>query len=154
MGSELVSDSFSVSGDGQNKSVPVSFYSEFEKCLPTYLSIGMTSSEYWDGDCRLVISYRKAHEIRTSRMNQEAWLMGAYIYDALCCVSPVLHAFAKPGTKPFPYPKEPHPITEEEAANQKAREERQRYEEMKQETIKRMERINARFKPGGGGENG
>lgn len=154
MGSELVSDSFSVSGDGSNKPVPVSFYSEFEKCLPTYLSIGMTASEYWDDDCRLVISYRKAHEIRTSRMNQSAWLMGVYMYDALCCVSPVLHAFAKNGTKPIPYPKEPHPITEEEAADQKEREKRQKYEEMKQETIRRMERINARFNREGGRNDG
>ena len=46
----------------------------------------------------IIISLRK--EVRR---NYAAWLQGAYIYDALCAVSPILHAFAKGGTKPIPY---------------------------------------------------
>ena len=30
-------------------------------------------------------------------------MQGLYIYEALCDVAPILHAFAKPGTKPLPY---------------------------------------------------
>ena len=38
------------------------------------------------------------------------WLQGAYIYQAVLCASPLLHAFAKKGVKPIPYPKEPMPL--------------------------------------------
>ena len=31
-----------------------------------------------------------------------------YIYEALCDVSPVLHAFSKDGTKPLPYSEVPY----------------------------------------------
>ena len=34
-----------------------------------------------------------------------------YIYDALCKVSPILHAFSKSGTKPLPYPDKPYMST-------------------------------------------
>ena len=46
---------------------------------------------------------------------------GMYIYDALCKVSPVLHAFAKNGTKPIEYPSEPYPLTQKELIMQKER---------------------------------
>lgn len=59
-------------------------------------------------------AYRKANEIRQKRTNEEAWLQGAYIYHALCCVSPVLHAFAKSGAKPEPYMPQPISITSDE----------------------------------------
>ena len=41
-------------------------------------------------------------------------MQGMYIYEALCDVSPVLHAFAKAGTKPRPYPEKPYSITKQE----------------------------------------
>ena len=50
------------------------------------------------------------------------WLQGMYIYDAISCLAPILHAFAKKGTKAKPYPDEPYPInkkTAEEAARKK-----------------------------------
>lgn len=74
----------------------------------------MTYDQYWNGDCYLPIYYRKAHEIKKKQKNEELWLQGAYIYDALCRVSPILHAFAKNGTKPQPYPNKPYDLTEEE----------------------------------------
>ena len=74
----------------------------------------MTYDQYWNGDCCLPIYYRKAHEIKKKQKNEELWLQGAYIYDALCRVSPILHAFAKSGTKPQPYPNKPYDLTEEE----------------------------------------
>ena len=74
----------------------------------------MSERQYWDEDSTLVTAYRKADEIRMNRRNQEMWLQGAYIYDALCRMSPVLHAFAKKGTKPAPYPSEPYALTEKQ----------------------------------------
>ena len=37
-----------------------------------------------------------------------------YIYEAICDASPVLHAFAKRGTKPHPYSEKPYPISEKQ----------------------------------------
>lgn len=74
----------------------------------------MTEEQYWDKDCMLVVAYRKAEELRMNRRNQEMWLQGAYFYDALCRVSPILHAFSKKGAKPVPYLSEAYALTEKQ----------------------------------------
>ena len=106
----MVSDSLSNDksaewgSERENRFASPSPYSDiFYKKFPYYLSIGMTEEQYWDKDCCLVKFYRKSEELRKERVNQEAWLQGMYIYDALLRVAPVLHAFAKKGTKPQPY---------------------------------------------------
>ena len=98
-------------------SSPSSFtYTEkFYELFPYYLSIGMTPEQYWDGDSTLVKYYRKAEELRNEKRNQELWLQGMYVYEAVCDVAPILHAFAKKGTKPTPYPSAPYPITEKQS---------------------------------------
>ena len=58
--------------------------------------------------------YREADKRRMERVNAEAHLMGLYVYEALCDVSPVLHAFAKKGTKPKPFRTEPYGMGQEE----------------------------------------
>ena len=70
----------------------------------------MTYEQYWEGDSTLVKYYRKAEELRNDKRNQELWLQGAYIYEAICDVAPILHAFAKKGTKPTPYCSKPYPL--------------------------------------------
>ena len=115
MDSELVSGSLSATGGSRLEGSAPSFltYTEkFYELFPYYLSIGMTYEQYWEGDCTLTKYYRKADEIRKERLNEELWLQGMYIYEALCDVSPVLHAFAKKGTKPQPYSAKPYAITE------------------------------------------
>ena len=83
----------------------------FEEALPYYISIGMSPEQFWEGDPDLCIYYRKADELRLERENMKLWLQGHYIYEALCDVAPIYHTFAKRGTKPVPYPKEPYTIT-------------------------------------------
>jgi len=78
----------------------------------------MSYEQYWDADCQLVKYYRKAYEIKKKLKNEELWLQGAYIYDALCAVAPVLHAFAKKDTKPLPYPTKPYPLTTEKESEE------------------------------------
>ena len=112
MDSELVSSSLSTTEEVGQKGSPSSFtYTEkFYELFPYYLSIGMTLDQYWDGDSTLVKYYRKAEEIRNEKRNQELWLQGMYVYEAICDVSPILHAFAKKGTKPTPYSAKPYPL--------------------------------------------
>lgn len=116
----MVSDSLSVNEPvnerGENALASPNRYEDaFWQRFPYYLSIGMSEEQYWDGDATLVKYYRKAQEIRTERDNQQAWLQGMYVYDALSRLSPILHAFAKKGTKALPYVEEPYPITEKRA---------------------------------------
>lgn len=58
----------------------------------------------------MVNIYREADRRRMERTNAESHLMGMYIYEALCDVSPILHAFAKNGAKPIEYRTEPYPL--------------------------------------------
>ena len=62
---------------------PQSYSKIFEECCPFYLSIGMSSAEYWDGDNELPRYYRKAYKMKQEQMNHEAWLKGLYVYDAV-----------------------------------------------------------------------
>lgn len=105
------------------------------------MSIGMTYDEFWDQDVTLVRVYRKAQELRDRRRNQELWLQGMYIYEALCDVAPVFHAFAKRGTKPEPYAKEPYPITEAEIREREERKAREAQERIKAEFAAFAERM-------------
>lgn len=104
MGGELVSPAS-----------PRSYTEQFEEQFPYYLSIGMTYEQYWEGDCELPKHYRKAHELRLKRDNEQAWLVGRYVYDAVCAASPLLHALAKNGTQAHPYLERPYPSSIEEA---------------------------------------
>ena len=82
----------------------------FHEAFPYYLSIGMTYEQYWEMDSSLVIAYRKAERIRAQRSNFDAWLAGRYMYDALCCASPIFHDLARPGTKARPYLEKPYEL--------------------------------------------
>lgn len=93
----------------------------------------MTYDDFWHGDVNMVRAYRKAQEFRDRRRNQELWLQGMYVYEAICDVAPVLHAFAKKGTKPEPYAKEPYPITEAEIREREERKAREAQERIKAE---------------------
>ena len=99
-------------GGRESRLAPLLPYTEiFNKSFPYYLAIGMTYDQYWNEDCTLVKYYRQADRIKRERKNQDAWLQGMYIYDAMLRVSPILRAFAKQGTKPEPYVEEAYPIS-------------------------------------------
>lgn len=133
MDDELVTSSSSARpitrGGGLTGRQPLFRYKDrFDEAFPFYLSIGMTPGQYWDGDATLTVAYRKAHEITRERRNEELWLQGLYVYEAILNTAPVTSAFSKV-KKPLPYRSEPIPLTEqkakelEEAANQKKLEE-------------------------------
>lgn len=125
----MVSGSLSSNEEsGRVQATLLNTYTEtFENLFPYYLSIGMTEEQYWDKDCTLVKSYRKADEMAMERQNLQSWLQGRYFYDALCSVAPILHAFAKKGAKPQPYREEPYPITKQGAEQAREKKEKAHY---------------------------
>ena len=145
MGSELVSDSSPREGGESTGSAALSYTETFYKHLPYYLAIGMPYDLFWNGDCRLTECYRRAEEIRQRQKNQDLWLQGMYIYEALCDVSPILQAFAKKGTKPTPYSSEPYAITQKQVEEKRVREERLRYEKTKAKMAAWAARTNAQI---------
>ena len=106
------------------------------------MSIGMTYDEFWERDVCLVGVYRKAAELRDRRRNQELWLQGMYIYEALCDASPLFRFSMKGGAvKPEPYVKAPYPITEAEIREREEREARLKEERLKAEFAAFSERM-------------
>lgn len=126
MGSELVGRNAPRTNDRGDKIAPFynTYTNKFYELLPFYLSIGMTYDQFWNEDVCLAKYYRQSFELKRKRKNEELWLQGLYIYEALCDVSPILHAFAKKGTKPLKYPKEPYAISSEEIESKKVNEEK------------------------------
>ena len=112
----MVSGSLSVKEGGERNVRPLflTYTEQFYEMFPYYLSIGMTPEQYWDGDPMLAKYYRQADELRNERKNQELWLQGLYVYEALCDVAPIMHAMAKKGTKAQPYPERPYSLTEKQ----------------------------------------
>lgn len=147
MDSELVSSSLSATeGSGQNSSPPSFTYTEkFYELFPYYLSIGMTPEQYWDDDCMLAKYYRKAEELRNDRRNQELWLQGMYVYEAICDVAPILHAFAKKGTKPTPYSDKPYPLNAKQSIQEEEEKQRRLTEKGKRFMEAMATSINKKF---------
>ena len=98
------------------------------------MSIGMSYEDFWDGDVDMVTTYRMAAELRDKRRNQELWLQGMYVYEALCDASPLFRFSMKKGTvRPEPYAKEPYPITAAEVKEREMRDARIKEERLKAE---------------------
>lgn len=148
MDSKLVGGSLSVDEGSEPKTARSLFstYTEqFYNVFPYYLSVGMTYEQFWEGDPILAKYYRQADEITIERKNQELWLQGMYIYEALCDVAPLLQAFGKKGTKATPYCEKPYAITEKQI--RKEAEEKERLNMLKAQRFMEALRAstNARF---------
>ena len=87
------------------------------------MAMGMPLSEFWDGDPRLVIYYRKAYDIRQDLINIWEWRMGAYNLSAFSTV--LGNAFRKSGAKPYEYLDKPIPVREQTEAEKKAEQQKQ-----------------------------
>ena len=87
----------------------------FEEAFPFYLAIGMSYAEYWEGDPKLAQYFRKAYLIKQEEYNNNAWLQGLYIYDA---ISTALHnslrGFGKNKPPIKEYAKEPFNFNKKE----------------------------------------
>lgn len=93
----------------------------FEECFPFYLAIGMSSAEYWEGDCSLTRYYRKAYKIKQEEINNNAWLQGLYIYDAVSTA--VYNALRNKNSQAREYAKQPYNLENKEKSEfEKAKE--------------------------------
>lgn len=86
MGSELVD------GDLPENSKKISMSEIFWEAYPAYLTMGMSSEEYWHGDARACRAYRKKREEEMRLEDERLWRQGAYIYNALICVAPYFNS--------------------------------------------------------------
>ena len=66
----------------------------FDQVLPSYIAMGMTYDEYWDGEVGMKTAYREAYRERIEQEQRIAdrnnWLMGQYIMSAL---KNIIHPF-------------------------------------------------------------
>ena len=99
----------------------------------------MSFEQFWCDSPELVIAYRKADEIKKRRANEELWLSGIYMMEALA--STVGNMFSK-GSK-HEYPSEPKPITVSEANALREREQKAKMERIKAAFTAKALRINA-----------
>ena len=141
----MVTSSESVEGGGLSAPFSNSYTTQFYEVFPYYLSIGMTPEQYWDGDPLLAKYYRKADELNRKRKNQDLWLQGMYIYEALCDVAPVLQAFPKKGAKPAPYPDRPYSLTSDDIEREKKLREKREREKARRYMEAQMAKLNKRF---------
>lgn len=126
-----------------DKKVEYAFLTDiFEELCPFFISIGMTYKEFWEDDVTIPKSYLKAYKMKIQREQEinewRMWKQGVYVYEALCDVSPILHAFSKKGTKPLPYPSKPYGLEEN-----KEKTEEQKQKEAENERLKAIIAFNA-----------
>lgn len=149
MGSDGIDDHFQTKdepGAVEEKTAPLSYKEFFDELCPQYMAIGMSRDEFWHGEARLVIDYRKAWKIKQKQKNYELWFQGMYFYEALLDASPMFRFSLKP-PKPTPYSDEPYALTKKEREEQTERKE-------KAEMLKIKASMTAWMKQIKGGEKG
>ena len=111
--------------------------------------LGMTYSQFWDGDPGLAVSYVKAHDLKRQERNQEMWMQGLYVYKAIQCFAPILVANPRKGAKPEHYFDKPLPLNAEQAEKQERNAKKEKAMAYMQD---RMSKVNQRFRQGKSGE--
>ena len=113
----------------------------FEKACPIYMSYGMSYEDFWYGPAFMTTFYKDAYKLRVRQQDENNWMLGMYVYEAILNCSPVLHAFSKKGTKPLPYPEKPY-LTDQLVEKTEAEKE----QEMENERLKFIVQMNNWFR--------
>ena len=113
----------------------------FEKACPIYMSYGMSYHDFWYGPAFMTTFYKDAYKLRVRQQDENNWMLGMYVYEAILNCSPVLHAFSKKGTKPLPYPEKPY-LTDQLVEKTEAEKE----QEMENERLKFIVQMNNWFR--------
>ena len=111
---------------GSEPSQPITLTEFFMAMFPSYMVMGMSYEEYWEGPVWLAKAYREAYEIRQKREEWARHRQATYIFKALLCAAPVLKPFVK-DAKPGEFPERPWPLTQKEADEQATARERENY---------------------------
>lgn len=106
----------------------------FWDSLPTYMAIGMSADEFWHGDPKLAVAYRKAERIRQENRYLSEWRAGIYVGKAVDAVL----------SKKAEYPPEPLFSTMRDDAVRNERE-KTRMESMMQRFGARVTAVNKRI---------
>ena len=101
----------------------------------------MTYELFWEASPEVAIAYRRADEIKRKRLNQELWLGGLYMREALTAT--VGNMFSK-GMK-HEYPTEPFALSEAEQQERQEREQKARMERIKASFTARALNVNAKM---------
>ena len=89
----------------------MSFTEYFEKVCPSFMSIGVSYDDFWNGEFEITKFALEADKITRKRKNSEAWLNSIYFFRALIDASPAFHDFSTGGERNISYSvKEPFPI--------------------------------------------
>lgn len=85
----------------------------------------MSYDQFWHGDPMLAKAYRRAHDYQNEQRNQEMWMQGMYIYDAVAVA--ISNAFGGKSAKKQKYFAKPidlglHEKTEQEKKRDEERE--------------------------------
>lgn len=84
------------------------------------MNYGMTYEQFWDGDVSMHKHYRAAYKRRLEDQDYMAWRQGAYVYQAIVAVSPILRAFSK-ARKPESYLEKPFSVVAAEDKKERRR---------------------------------
>ena len=101
----------------------------FEKACPIYMSYGMSYNDFWYGPAFMTTFYKDANKLKIRQQDENNWMIGMYVYEAILDCSPVLHAFSKKGTKPLPYADKPFlmdKLNEKDEINEEQEQENER----------------------------
>lgn len=82
-------------GEPSNEKVYVYASELFWDTLPTYLAVGMSAEEFWNGEPKLAEAYREAEKIRRENRYLAEWRAGVYVFEALCAASPAFRELSK-----------------------------------------------------------
>lgn len=113
----------------------------FEKACPIYMSFGMSYHDFWYGPAFMTTFYKDAHKLRLRQQDENNWMLGMYVYEAILDCSPILHAFSKKGAKPLPYAEKPYLA---DKLNEKTTTEKE--QEIENERLKFMLQMNNWFR--------
>lgn len=98
---------------------------QFDELLPFYLSIGMTYTEYWDGDNKLPRYFRRAYKEKLKHRDYEMWRQGLYVYEAIAIN---IHNISAKKSDKMNYPAEPYMVREEKEYQRRKEEEKKKLE--------------------------
>lgn len=125
---------------GAEQKAPPTLGETFLNLCPKYMAMGMTYDEFWHSNTLHHYCVRKAWEEKKHYRNWEMWMQGAYIYESLLKVSPVLKPFVKGKVEPGKYPEEPYPLSEKEAREREEMRRRERMERFVAQLNKEIEK--------------